>query len=57
MTSLAIGLGSVISSTVGGFISDTYGVGSMNMFALIITIISVIGFIITILVKQRSTVS
>ena len=57
MTSLAIGLGSVISSTVGGFISDTYGVGSMNMFALIITIISAIGFIITILVKQRSTVS
>lgn len=54
MTSLAIGLGSVISSTVGGFISDTYGVGSMNMFALIVTIVSAIGFYITIKVNYKN---
>ena len=53
MTSLAIGVGSVISSTIGGYISDIYGVSSMNMFALIISIVSAIGFILTIIIKQK----
>ena len=54
MTSLAIGVGSVISSTIGGYIIDIYSVGSMNMFSLLITIISAIGFCITIKAKYRN---
>ena len=54
MTSMIIGIGSIIASTIGGYISDIYGVSSMNMFALIITIISAIAFYITIKTKYKS---
>lgn len=54
MTSLALGVGSVISSTIGGIISDAYGVSSMNMFAFIITTISAVGFYITIKTKYKN---
>lgn len=57
LTSLTIGVGSTISSSIAGYISDLYSTTTMNMFGLIITIISSVGFIITILVKQRSMVS
>ena len=58
MSSLAIGVGSVISCTIGGYIIDIYGVSSLNMFSLLITIFSAIGFCITIKIKynNRNTV-
>ena len=45
--SLAIGIGSIFSSTIAGIISDTYGVSAMMIFAFIVTLVSCIGFTIT----------
>ena len=55
--SLAMGIGSIVSSLLAGFISDLYGVSSMNMFALVVTVISVIGFCATVAIRKRSSIS
>ncbi|MDO5440294.1 MAG: MFS transporter [Erysipelotrichaceae bacterium] len=47
---MTIGLGSVLSSLFAGSIINAYGVKTSNLVALIVTIISVIGFILTLLI-------
>lgn len=47
---MTIGLGSVLSSLFAGSIINAYGVKTSNLVALIVSIISVIGFILTLLI-------
>lgn len=51
---MTIGLGSVISALVAGNIINVYGVKTSNFVALIVTIISVIGFILTLLIGNKN---
>lgn len=51
--SLSIGIGGTISSLVGGFISDSFGISAMNLFALGITIVGAIGYICAILYRNK----
>lgn len=55
MYSISLGIGSIVSSLFGGYISDVFGVSYMNNLALLITTISSIGFIITLNIKQKKT--
>lgn len=50
---MTIGLGSIFSSSLGGFISDSYGIKTTMLVCLIVTIISAFGFIITLLYQQK----
>ena len=53
MYSMTVGIGSAVSSTTSGYILDLFGVRAMNIYALSITIISVIGFIITLRYREK----
>lgn len=50
---MTIGLGSVIAASVAGNIINIYGVKTSNLVALIVTIVSVIGFILTLLLGKN----
>ena len=49
---LTVSIGSTVSSVSAGLINDAYGVPALNLFALIITVISAIGFCFTLTVRN-----
>ena len=51
-----ISIGSIISSVLAGNIAEIYGVPTMNVVALLITIASAIGFVLTIIYKNKRAI-